>query len=74
MYIPTTSNSNIGGNLSFGLYPPSNQSYMNQFSLPRRGYLTSIDTPNSCIQGGMNNGGIYTDYISGYKDNNRFRY
>ena len=75
MYIPTTSNTTIGMcNLNcFGLYPLSNQSYMNQYNMPRRGYSTSIDTPNSCIQGGTNNE-LFSNYISKYKDNNRFRY
>ena len=77
MYIPTTSNTNIGmGNLGYlGLYPASNQSYMTQYNMTmsRRGYITSIDTPNSCIQGGMNHE-LFTYNIRNYKGNNRFWY
>ena len=53
MYIPATWNSNIGmGNLGYlELYSASNQSHITQYSIARRGYITSIDTPNSCIQG-----------------------
>lgn len=76
MYIPTTSNANISmGNLTYsGLYPTTDQSYMSQYNMTRRGYLTSIDTPNTCIQGGIVNHGVYTYYNGKYKDNNRFRY